>query len=160
MLLYRHPLRTSFLVPLPVPVYRYHDEIIIGWIIKMLRYRVVIYYGSIKISVNVHKGCPQVGILPALLYGLVKGSLLSLLNGSGYFSQGFADDLAVLLIEQFLSILCELTQFALKLVEDWCSLQNQSANPDKTKLNLFTTQRAINEANLSRLSIFCATVCL
>lgn len=54
------------------------NETIIGWI--MLRSRIVFsYIGLIKISVSVSKGCLQGGILPPLIYCLVKDSLLTLL---------------------------------------------------------------------------------
>ena len=118
------------------------NQTIITWILKMLRDRVVSsYIGSTKVSILVNKGCPQGGILPPLLYCLVKDSLLCLLNESGFYSQGFADDLAILIIGQFTSTLCDLMQSALYLVESWCQSKEQIANPDKTKLILFTKKR-------------------
>lgn len=102
----------------------------------MLRSRVVSsYLGLIKISVFVSKGCPQRGILPPLLYCLLKDSLLTLLNGNGFYSQSFADDLVILIIG--------LMQSARKLVEDWCNSLEQTANPDETKLVLFSKKRVI-----------------
>lgn len=76
----------------------------------MLRKRVVnSYIESTKISVFcLKKKCPQGGILPPLSYCLVKDSVLTLLNGCGYYSQGFADDLTLLIIGKFISTLCEL----------------------------------------------------
>lgn len=66
------------------------NDTITGWIIAMLSTRIVSsYLGLIKISVFVSKGCPQGGILPPLIYCLVKDSLLTLLNNAGYFFPKF-----------------------------------------------------------------------
>lgn len=82
------------------------DESIVGWIQKMLKDRIVnSYLGDCKVSVFVSKGCPQGGVPPPLLYCLVKDSLLSILNGLDYYTQSFADDLAVILIGLFTSTL-------------------------------------------------------
>jgi hypothetical protein len=115
------------------------------WIIRMLQQRIVTsYLNSSKASVFVSKGCPQVGITPPpLLYCLVKDSLLTLLNDSGYYSQSFADDLVILLIGICASTISGLMQSALKLVESWCQSHEQTANPNKTKLILFTRKRKI-----------------
>ena len=108
----------------------------------MLRDRIVIsYLGSTKVCVYVTKGCPQGGVLPPLLYCLVKDSLLTELNDQGYYSQGFSDDLSTLLIGICVTTLCDLMQSALKLVERWCVSKGQKANPDKTKLILFSRKR-------------------
>lgn len=104
----------------------------------MLRARVVnSYLGSNKSAIFVVKGCPQGGVLPPLLYILVKDSLLKLLNDNGYYAISFADDLTIILIGLFISTLCELMQSAYKLIETWCNLNKKRANPDKTKLVLF-----------------------
>src|ERR1700761_5891355 len=85
------------------------DETTIGWIMRMLKCRVVsAYLGSSKVTIYVRKGCPQGGILPPLLYCLVKDGLLSLLNDLGIYTQGFADDLATLIIGFCLSTVCNL----------------------------------------------------
>lgn len=111
----------------------------------MLKDRIVnTCLGSVKVRILVTKGCPQGGILPPLIYCMVKDSLLNLLNDNGYFAQGFADDLALLIIGKFISVLCSLMQSALELVEQWCSANEQIANPDKTKLILFTKKRLVN----------------
>lgn len=120
------------------------DETTAGWILKMLKSRIVnSYLGSTKVSVLVSKGCPQGGVLPPLLYILVKDSVLKTLNDMGYNSHSFADDLAVILIGKFISSLCELMQHAFALIENWCTDHEQMANPDKTKIVLFTKRRQI-----------------
>lgn len=97
------------------------DNTSIGWITQMLKSRVVsTYLGSTKVTMYPRKGCPQGGILPPLLYCLVKDSLLSLLNDVGFYTQGFADDLATLIIGHCLPTISRLMQTALNLVQDWC----------------------------------------
>lgn len=102
----------------------------------MLRSRIVSsYLGLIKISVSVSKGCPQGGILRPLIYCLVKDSLLTILNSTGYYSQSFADDLVILIIGLFTSTISEVMQSALKLVEGWCNSLEQTAQLTQTKPN-------------------------
>ena len=118
------------------------QEPIIEWILKMLKDRIVTsYLGLNKASIRVTKGCPQGGVLPPLLYIMVKDSILTILNNHGYHAQSFADDLAVVIIGKFVSTICELMQHAFRLIENWCNDHEQSANPDKTKLILFTRNR-------------------
>lgn len=40
-----------------------------------------------------NKGCPQVGELPLMPWGLVIDELIANFNSFGYFTQGYADDL-------------------------------------------------------------------
>ena len=120
------------------------DDTTTYWIYKMLKHRVVnSYLEDTKITVYVSKGCPQGGVLPPLLYILVKDSLLTKLNNLGYNSLSFADDLFVLLSGLFVNTLCSLMESAFKIIEEWCSEHEQKANPDKTKLVLFTRKRSI-----------------
>jgi Reverse transcriptase (RNA-dependent DNA polymerase) len=115
-----------------------------SWIYAMLSSRIVTArLNSVKISIFISKGCPQGGVLPPLLFILVKDSLLKLLNDSGYFSQSFADDLSVILIGLFVSTLCDLMQAAFAIIENWCIQHEQVVNTDKTKLILFTKKRKI-----------------
>ena len=91
------------------------DETTIGWILCYKDRVVNSYLVSAKVTVNVNKGNPQQGILPPLLYCLLKDTLLSLLKDHGYYSQGFADDLSILLIDICLPTLSSLMQSALSL---------------------------------------------
>ncbi len=117
-------------------------ETIIGWIVKMLRDRIIITrLGSAKVRVFVTQGCPQGGVLPPLLYCLVKDGLLNLLNNSGYYSQSFSDDLSILLTGICINTLSGLMQSALNLVQSWCISKKQTANPDKTKIVLFSRKK-------------------
>lgn len=118
------------------------DSTTSAWIYRMLKDRVICTYaGDTKLVAFVRKGCSQGGVLPPLLYILVKDSLLHILNNSGYFSQSFADDLAIILVGLFLSTLCELMQNAFRILEGWCRTQEQEVNTDKTELVLFTRKR-------------------
>lgn len=60
------------------------------------------------------KDCPQGEVLFLLLWCLVADRLLNTLNDRGFFAQGFADDVAVLVRNPFLELLLELTQEALE----------------------------------------------
>lgn len=50
----------------------------------------------------------------------------------------------ILIIGLFTSTIREVIQSALKLVEGWCNSLEQTANPDKTKLVLFSKKRLQN----------------
>lgn len=120
------------------------DSTSTSWIYAMLSSRIVsAKLGPVTITVTTTKGCPQGGVLPPLLYILVKDSLLKALNDAGYFSQSFADDLAVIVIGLYVSTLCELMQSAFRIIENWCNQHEQMVNTNKTKLTLFTTKRTI-----------------
>ena len=84
------------------------------------------------------RGCPQGGVLSLLLSCLVADRLLRTLNEKGFFTQGYADDLAILIRGPFLEPLLELTQGALEVVERWCHETGLSVNPLKTGLVIFT----------------------
>jgi hypothetical protein len=45
----------------------------------------------------VARGCPQGGILSPLLWNLVVGKLIGGLDGNGYYTLGYVDDIAILI---------------------------------------------------------------
>ena len=66
------------------------------------------------------------------------------LNEAGYFSIAFADDIAIMIIiirGKFSSTIFEVTQNALKRLEDWCNRTKLSVNPNKTSIVPFTRLR-------------------
>jgi hypothetical protein len=71
----------------------------------------------------------------------VVDSLLEELNGQKIYTQGYADDLAVVVTGKFPGTIAELTQWALRCVEKWCVKKGLSINPDKTEITLFTRKR-------------------
>ncbi|XP_039303927.1 uncharacterized protein LOC113003211 [Solenopsis invicta] len=113
-------------------------EKLVEWIRSMLGRRVVASLGTTRVSGGVERGCPQGGVLSPLLWCLVMDGLLEGLSERGFFVQGYADDVALLVREPFLGPLLELMQNALGTVERWCKGTGLSVNPLKTGLVVFT----------------------
>jgi hypothetical protein len=80
--------------------------------------------------------CPQGGVLSPLLWSLVVDNLLWELNSNGYYTVGYADDLAILINGKFPYTVSEVLQTALCTVQKWCEKTNLSINPNKTVINL------------------------
>jgi hypothetical protein len=81
------------------------------------------------LQVSVAKGCPQGGVLSPLLWDLVADNLLATLNNQGYYTQGYADDIVILILGKHANTLSELMQRALEIVEGWCLKEKQQVNP-------------------------------
>ena len=92
-------------------------------------------------AVKIVCGCPQGGVLSPLLWDLVVNSLLVKLNSHGIYTQGYADDIAILIRGKFTSTVFDLMQKALQVVEEWCGEENLRVNPSKTALVAFTRKR-------------------
>ena len=118
------------------------DPIIVRWIAQMLRTRTVTTkMGDTEVVAAIEKGCPQGGVLSPLCWLLVVDSLLAELNAQHLFTQGYADDL-VILIEGFnLETISGIMQRALHCVQKWCTDNGLAVNPKKTELILFTKRR-------------------
>jgi ribonuclease HI len=115
------------------------------WITAMLSNRKVISeLGNETLSVDVHKGCPQGGVLSPLLWTLVVDSLLKELNDNCFFVQGYADDIVILVKGSFTNIISERMQNALNVVENWCTEHGLMVNPDKTEIVNFTKNYGLN----------------
>ena len=71
-------------------------------------------------SVAVPRGCPQGGVLSPLLWCLVANELLEKLNKGSVYAQGYADDICLLAVGKFSSMVSGLIQWALHTVELWC----------------------------------------
>jgi hypothetical protein len=54
--------------------------------------------------------------------------LIADLNSAGYYTQGYADDLAILTIGKEFNMTMHLMQGALKKVEDWCNVEGLRVN--------------------------------
>jgi hypothetical protein len=99
------------------------------WIVAMLSKRMVrAELRGVSLKMMVHRGCPQGGVLSPLLWKMVINSLLR---------QGFADDIAIVINDKFLSTVCELMQKA------WCRRVGLSVTADKTSMVLFTNNRKL-----------------
>jgi hypothetical protein len=70
-------------------------------------------------------------VLSPFLWNLVIDGLTDNLNNAGYYIQGYADDLAILILGKEFNTTMDLMQGALKIVEDWCNLEGLKVNPRK-----------------------------
>lgn len=100
---------------------------------------------------TVTRGCPQGGVLSPLLWISVANSLLHRLNSAGFYTVGYADDIAILISGNCEPIMCDLMQTAIKIVEDWCKENSLKVNPTKSELVLFTRKRKIESLKLPTL---------
>lgn len=131
-----------------------HDvpSLLSEWIRFVLRHRTItMNLCGETLGVTTARGCPQGGVLSPLLWNLVVDTLLCALNGNGYFSVGFADDIAIIIRGKFPLIVSQVLQMALEKVEAWCKRNKLTVNPSKSVVVPFTRRR---EPDLIRLSLF------
>jgi hypothetical protein len=95
------------------------------------------------LGVAAAKGCPQGGVLSPLLWSLIVDDLLWGLNNSGYYTVGYADDIAILINGKFLQAVSEVLQTALHTVQQWCERTKLSINPNKAVVIPFTRRRNV-----------------
>ena len=87
------------------------DYTIIQWIRATLEGRMAAAtLGGSSKSVVVFRGCPQGGVLSPLLWCLVVDDLIASLNGDGIHTQGYVDDICLLLLGKFPNTLLGLMQ--------------------------------------------------
>jgi hypothetical protein len=67
--------------------------------------------------------------------------LIGGLNGNGYYTLGYADDIAILICGKFPNTVSELLQEALSVVQQWCDRTQLSINPQKMVIVPFTRNR-------------------
>jgi ribonuclease HI len=114
------------------------------WIDSMLKHRIVrAEVRGVSSTMIVRKGCPQGGVLSPLLWNMVIDGLIRRLNDAHLWAQGFADDVAIVIIGKFLSTVCDLMQNAMDIVQNWCNEVGLSVNADKTTTVLFTRNRRL-----------------
>jgi hypothetical protein len=87
-----------------------------------------------------------------VLWNLVIDRLTENLNNAGYYTQGYADDLAILVLGKEFNTTMDLMQGALKIVEDWCNVVGLRLNPRKTALIPFTYKR--RDRNIATPTLF------
>jgi ribonuclease HI len=122
---------------------------LIRWITNMLssrRARATLC-GVVR-EVKTQRGCPQGGVLSPSLWNLVVDELLRILNEQGFYAQGYADDIVILIRGKHLVVCLELVQRALTIVEEWCSREGLTVNPAKTVMVPFTNKRIVLNENL------------
>jgi hypothetical protein len=99
------------------------------------------------------RGCPHRGILSPLLWSLVVDKFIRGLNENGYYTVGYADDVAILVSIKFPYTVSELLQDTLRMVQQWCERTQLSINPQKMVTVPFTRKmdsRGLQEPTLSR----------
>jgi hypothetical protein len=118
------------------------EPAIYKWICTMLDSRNInsILSGE-TLRASAARGCPQGGVLSPLLWSLVVDDLLWELNCNGYYTVGYADDIAILINGNFLYTVSEVSQTTLCTVQKWCGKTNVSINPNKTVIIPFTKRR-------------------
>lgn len=111
-----------------------------AWIKYMLSHRTIYIEGG-QVKVTATKGIPQGGVLSLLLWIIIMNSLLKRLSDLGFISNGYADDLNINCIGNYLSTLTERIQAAMKVVEVWCLRVGLRVNPNKSELIIFSNKR-------------------
>ncbi len=127
------------------------NAVLTGWIGNMLTKRAVRLASGDPQRAIVAKGCPQGGVLSPLLWNMVVNDLITTLNANHYYTIGYADDLTILISGRFAGTVFEVTQAALRIVEQWCDNYELSVNPTKTGLVLFTNRRSLDDYRLPTL---------
>lgn len=90
-------------------------------------------------SINTSSGCPQGGVLPLLIWGLVVDWLLLRLNSLGITSVGYADAIVLLARSKSEATLSDLTLRTPSVIAGLCRTIDLSINPKKKKLVCFRT---------------------
>jgi hypothetical protein len=94
------------------------EPAICRWIRAMLESRTATATLSGEtLRVSAAGGCPQGGVISPLLWSLVVGDFLWELNDKGYYTVGYADDIAILIHGKFPSTVSECLQMALYTVQ-------------------------------------------
>jgi hypothetical protein len=100
----------------------------------------------------VARGCLQGSVLSPRLWGLAVVDLLWELNDGGYYTVGYADDIAILINGKFPQTVSEVLQSALCTVNQWCEGMKLSIDPNKTVVIRFTKKR--NVKGLKKPTLF------
>ena len=117
-------------------------RIIVRWINAMLRSRTVtVAVQGISVSKRVKKGCPQGGIMSPLLWNLVINSLIILINSTAADSEGYADDVNLLVRGIDIDTIFDIAQQCLNRIREWGLKTGLSFSPAKTEAILFTWKR-------------------
>jgi hypothetical protein len=95
------------------------------------------------LGVTAARDCLQGGVLSPLLWSLIMDDLLWGLNNNGYYTAGYADDIAILLNGKFAQTVPEVLQTALCTVQQWCDRTKLSINPNKMVVIPFTRKNNI-----------------
>jgi hypothetical protein len=81
--------------------------------------------------------------LSPLLWCPVVDDLIARLNGSGIYTQGYADNICLLAVQKFPNSVLGLVQWALDIVDTWCNEVRLLVYPDKPGLDAFIRRRQL-----------------
>lgn len=87
------------------------------------------------------RGCPQGGCLSPHLWILLVDELIGKLKEAGVYIQMYSDDGVIIIRGKHPQTVSEVTQSAVKILDNWCKEQGLNVNPKKTKVILFTKRR-------------------
>jgi hypothetical protein len=114
------------------------------WICAMLESRNIVFrLAGDTMRASVARGCPQGSVLSPLLWSLVIDDLIWELNKKGYYTVGYADDIAILINGRFPNTVSEVLQTALGTVQQWCDRTKLYIIPKKMVVIPFTRKRNI-----------------
>ena len=117
-------------------------RIVVRWINAMLRCRTVtVTVQGVSVSKGVKKGCPQGGIMSPLLWNLVINSLIILINSTPADSEGYADDVNLLVRGIDIDTIVDIAQQCLNRIREWGLKTGLNFSPTKTEAILFTWKR-------------------
>jgi hypothetical protein len=85
---------------------------------------------------SVARSCPQGGVLSPLLWSLVVDKLIGGLDRNGYYTLGYADDIAILICGKFPNTVSELLQEALSMAQQWCDRTQLSTKDGDSTIHL------------------------
>ena len=77
--------------------------------------------------------------------------LIVRLNLFGFYTQAYADDVAILANALCLKVVREFLEQALRIVTQWCSDNNLVCKPEKTEIVLFTTKTGSHKRSRNEL---------
>lgn len=128
-----------------------------NWISSMLNGRVIkTALAESELEVTAAKGCPQGGVISPLLWLMVADELLVKLSECGFYAQGYADDIVILVQGKFEETVSDRMQVALNIVAEWCESSGLRVNPKKSHLVAFTKRR--NKDKLRKPILFGETI--
>lgn len=122
------------------------DATTIKWIEAMLSTR------TIKLSLHgtnhevvTTRGCPQGGVLSPLLWTLTVDQILRKMEELRIDTQGYADDLVIVVRGFCQSTISYLMQKALSAIHNWCKDNELRINADKTVIVPFTRKKRLDK---------------
>ena len=87
----------------------------------------------------------QGGLLSPLLWSVAVDERIEGLSENGCYTQGCADDIAILIGRKFPNIVPELYQGVLSMVQQWYDRTQLSVNPQKMVIVPFTRKRDLGD---------------